>query len=99
MNGGDDRLVGIWHRSSGGACAAGYAARLHIQSDGRYFGETDPPGAFTWWDGGTWRVAEVGRLSLSTANDAIVSYGYRIEGNTLIVTDDNDCRFSFSREG
>ena len=93
----DDRLVGAWQRSSGGACAAGYAARLRIEPGGLYFGETDPPGAFTWWDGGTWQVPETGRLSLSTANDAVVSYGYRVEGDTLTITDAKDCTFSFRR--
>ena len=97
MASGDDRLVGAWQRSSGGVCASGYAARLRIQPNGLYFGETDPPGAFTWWDGGTWRVPEPGRLSLSTANDAVVSYGYQLVGDTLTITDDKNCHFSFRR--
>jgi hypothetical protein len=94
---GDPRLVGQWQRHSGGPCAAGYAAHLRIEANGLYFGQTEPPGAFTWWDGGTWRVNEAGRLSLSTANDAVVTYGYRIDGDVLSFTDDKDCRFSFRR--
>ena len=98
MAGSDDRLVGVWRRTAGDACAAGYAAVLRVQADGLYFGETDPPGAFTWWDGGTWRVTAPGRVSLSTANDAVVSYGYRLQDATLTITTDDHCSFSYRRE-
>lgn len=97
MEAGSHLLVGVWRRSSGGACAAGYASQLRIEPNGLYFGETDPPGAFTWWDGGTWRVDEPGRLKLSTANDAVVGYGYRLEGDTLTIVDDQGCELSFRR--
>jgi hypothetical protein len=95
----DARLVGAWQKTSGGACAAGYAAHLRFQPNGLYFGNTDPPGAFTWWDGGTWQVPEPGRLALSTANDAVVTYRYVLDGDTLSVTDPSDCQFSYRRSG
>ena len=94
----DARLVGAWHKSDGGDCAAGYPAHLRFQSNGLYFGTTEPPGAFTWWDGGTWRVPAPGRLALSTANDAVVTYGYTLDGDILAVTDPAGCRFSYRRE-
>lgn len=94
---GDARLVGSWQKSHGGECAAGYAATLRVDAGGLYFGATDPPGAFTWWDGGSWRVPAPGRLALSTANDAVVTYGYSLHGDTLHIVDAAGCRFGYRR--
>jgi hypothetical protein len=93
----DQALLGQWTRHSGGPCAAGYAAHLRFDANGLYFGSTEPPGGFTWWDGGTWRITGAGRISLSTANDAVISYGYTLDGDLLWFSDDKDCRFSFRR--
>ena len=93
----DARLVGAWQKSGGGACAAGYAAHLRFEPNGLYFGHTDPPGAFTWWDGGTWQTLAPGQLAMSTANDAVVTYGYAVGGDTLCVTDPSGCQFSYRR--
>jgi hypothetical protein len=95
----DAKLVGTWRKSGGGDCASGYAAHMRFEANGLYFGTTEPPGAFTWWDGGTWRVPATGRLALSTANDAVVTYSYLLEGGELAVTDPSGCRFSYRREG
>jgi hypothetical protein len=93
----DARLVGVWRKSGGGACADGYAAHLRFEPNGLYFGNTDPPGAFTWWDGGTWQVTAPGRLAMSTANDAVVTYDYAVEGDALRFTDPAGCQFSYRR--
>src|SRR4051812_33751143 len=93
----DSKLVGTWLKVKGGDCAAGYAANLRFEANGLYFGTTEPPGAFTWWDGGSWNIAEPGRLAMSTANDAVVSYSYTVDDNTLTVTDAAGCHFSYRR--
>ena len=93
----DAKLVGEWHKNHGGDCAAGYAAHIRFEPNGLYFGTTEPPGAFTWWDGGTWQVPAPGRLALSTANDAVVTYVYAVDGDTLAVTDPAGCKFSYRR--
>ena len=93
----DARLVGAWQKTGGGDCAAGYAAHLRFEPNGLYFGHTDPPGGFTWWDGGSWQVAAPGRLALSIANDAVVTYGYAVDGDALSITDASGCSFSYRR--
>jgi len=93
----DARLVGVWQKIHGGECATGYAAHMRFEPNGLYFGTTDPLGAFTWWDGGTWQVPAPGRLALSTANDAVVTYDYAIDGDTLAITDPTGCHFSYRR--
>lgn len=92
-----DRLVGSWSKSGNEPCAAEYAAHLRIEPNGLYFGTTEPAGGFTWWDSGTWRVTAPGRLALSTANDAVVTYAYSLDGDVLSVTDPSGCRFSYRR--
>lgn len=93
----DARLVGAWLKAGGGDCAAGYAAHLRFEANGLYFGTTEPPGAFTWWDEGTWQTSAPDRLALSTANDAVVTYVYAVDGETFSVTDASGCQFSYRR--
>ncbi|NQD93802.1 hypothetical protein HP532_14215 [Pseudomonas sp. CrR25] len=93
----DPKLLGAWEKTQQDECAAAYAAHLRFQHNGLYFGRSEPAGAFTWWDGGTWRVTGPGQLALSTANDAIVTYAYRIDDQKLTFTDPSGCRFSYRR--
>ena len=93
----DPKLVGEWVRSDHSACAADYAAHVRFEDRGLYFGTTEPPGGFTWWDGGTWEIVGSGQLAMSTANDAVVTYRYRVEGDALEVTDPSGCRFRYRR--
>jgi len=90
-----ERLVGSWQKVEDPPCAAQYPAELRFEANGLYFGTTEPPGEFTWWDGGTWRVTAPGRLSLSTANDAVVAYAYALEGELLTITDPDGCRLGY----
>jgi hypothetical protein len=91
-------LVGEWHRSTEQLCAAGYAMHLRFEPNGLYFGHSEPPGTFTWWDGGTWEVKTPGQLALSTANDAVVAYSYTLYARTLTFTDASGCRFAYRRD-
>jgi hypothetical protein len=91
-------LVGVWRKAGAGECASQYAARLRFEPNGLYFGEAEPPGAFTWWDGGTWRVPAPGRLALSIANDAVVEYAYALDGDDMLVTDASGCEVGYRRE-
>lgn len=90
-------LVGVWHKQSGNPCVEQYPARLRIESGGLYFGDTDPPGAFVWWDGGTWRVPAPGRLALSVANDAVIEYAFTLDGERLVITDQTGCDVIYER--
>jgi hypothetical protein len=93
----DRTLVGAWVRTTDDPCAAQYAAHLRFEPNGLYFGTTEPPGGFTWWDGGTWRIAAPGRLSLATANDAVVTYDYTAMGDRLTITDASGCQVTYRR--
>ena len=92
-------LPGNWHKSSQEPCAAGYATHLRFDANGLYYGSTEPPGGFTWWDQGTWAVKAPGQLALSTANDEVVTYAFSLIGDTLTFTDPANCRFSYRRDG
>lgn len=92
-------LPGNWHKSSQEPCAAGYATHLRFDANGLYYGSTEPPGGFTWWDQGTWAVKAPGQLALSTANDEVVTYAFSLIGDTLTFTDPANCCFSYRRDG
>jgi YD repeat-containing protein len=97
MNG-EPRLVGSWRRSGGEACAARYPVTLRIDASGLYVGAPEQAGEFTWWDAGTWRVKDPGRIALSTANDAVITYEYTLAGDVLKVTDAEGCTVAYRRE-
>jgi hypothetical protein len=96
---GDPPLIGTWQRSTRDACAARYAASLHIEANGLYTGTPEQAGEFTWWDAGTWRVNSPGQLALSVANDEVVTYRYTLTGDVLTITDAQGCRVAYRRSG
>ena len=98
MNG-DPELIGTWQRSGSEACAARYAASLHIEANGLYSGQPEQAGEFTWWDAGTWRVNSPGQLALSVANDEVITYRYTLTGDVLTITDPQGCTVAYRRSG
>jgi hypothetical protein len=99
MRSGDPRLVGSWQRSGSEPCAARYAASLRIDANGLYFGQPEQAGEFTWWDAGTWRVNTAGELSLSVANDEVITYRYTLADDVLKITDLQECTAVYRRSG
>jgi hypothetical protein len=93
------RFVGTWRKAENPDCAALYPAVLQLEANGLYRGHAEPPAQFTTWDVGTWRATDADHLAISTANDAVVNYGFQLAGNTLSFTDPGGCRFSYRREG
>ena len=93
----DAKVIGTWHKTGESACAAGYAAHLRFENNGLYFGTTDPPGSFTWWDGGTWKIVAPGQIALSIANDAVVTYRFAAGEDSLSFTDPSGCQFQYRR--
>ena len=92
-------LVGSWRKADGPACAGRYPMRLQFAANGLYRGEPEPPAQFTMWDVGTWRINAPGKVSISTANDAIIEYAFDGSGDVLRFTDPDGCRFGYRREG
>jgi len=91
-------LPGSWHTSSQEPSAAGYPTHLRFEANGLYYGSSEPPGGFTWWDQGTWRLTAAGQLALSTANDEVIAYAFVLVGDDLTFTDPANCRFSYRRD-
>jgi hypothetical protein len=98
MNG-DSKLVGTWQRSGSDACAASYPVNLRIDANGLYTGAAEQAGEFTLWDAGTWRGKGPGKVALSVANDAVITYAYTLAGDVLTITDDKECRVVYRRSG
>ena len=86
--------VGTWEKLEGPPCAAAYPDTLKIEPDGLYRGEASPR-RFLEWDEGRVRLIESGRLTISTANDAIVTYSLQIEGDTITFTNPEGCVFVY----
>jgi hypothetical protein len=91
------QIVGSWEKVSGTACDEIYPDNIRFQENGLYFGLKDPPGTFTRWDAGTYEIIGPGRINISTANDAIVTYRFAISNDILAVVDTDNCQFSYRR--
>lgn len=89
--------AGSWTKVSRSDCADRYPARLELREGGIYTGTNQQPGTFTQWDAGTYRVLGPGRVEISVANDALITYTFALEGDTLTFTDPDGCTFEYRR--
>ena len=86
---------GEWRKLPGeNACAAQYPETLQFREGGLYSGRNQQ-GSFTIWDTGTWKVTAPGRIEISTANDAIIGYGFSLEGNVVTFLDPAGCEIQY----
>ena len=88
-------ITGKWAKTGSSGCAERYPDRIEFRENGIYFGQKDPPGTFTVWDAGTWRLSEGGEIHISTANDAVVGYKISISPDTLTFTDTEGCTIHY----
>jgi hypothetical protein len=93
----DKSFVGTWRKASSDACAARYPAVLRFDANGIYAGEAETAGAFTWWDSGTWKLAQADELALSVANDAVERYPFKLDAQALTITDGQGCVVRYER--
>ena len=91
-------IVGNWTKIPGPPCSAEYPETLRFQDDGLYFGQPNESGSFTQWDVGTYDVTSHDQISISVANDEIISYTFEATGDRLIFTDRLGCRFEYRRQ-
>ena len=91
------QIVGEWEKISRTACGEIYPDSIRFQENKLYFGRKDPPGTFTQWDVGTYEVVGPEQINISTANDAIVTYGFAISNDVLTFVDPAGCQFRYCR--
>jgi len=90
-------LVGTWEKMDEPPCAATYPFVLQIDERGFYNGRAKIPGEFVLWDDGTVRQLDPDKLAISTANDAVVTYRFRVEDDTIEFTTRDGCVFKYRR--
>jgi hypothetical protein len=90
-------LVGNWEKISRTGCDEIYPDSIRFQENGLYFGLKNPPGTFAQWDVGTYEIVGSERINISTANDAIVTYGFAISNDILTFVDPAGCQFRYRR--
>ena len=93
----NQNILGAWDKVSTAGCAAQYPHSIRFESSGLYFGESDPPGEFTQWDAGTHEITGPDTVKISTANDAVITYRFSVDGETLKFVDPDGCEFSYRK--
>ena len=91
------RLVGSWEQTTPSECSQLYPDTIEFQENGIYTGHKEPPGTFTLWDAGEYEITGLGKVSISLANDAVVTYEFTIEDDVLSFVDADGCEFSYQR--
>lgn len=90
-------LVGRWLKDRGDPCASSYPDELDLRRDGNYVGRMLPGSdVHPIWDVGTFEIRGA-TVTISTANDAMIDYAFRREGDRLVLTDPAGCRFGYRR--
>ena len=90
-------MSGAGKKSTRSTYSHPYPDTIQFREGGLYFGQKDPPGTFTQWDAGTFEVIDSEQIRVSTANDAIVAYGFSLSNNVLKFVDPDGCEFSYRR--
>jgi hypothetical protein len=87
---GEQSIIGKWHKTSGGICAAIYPATVEFFDDGEYVG------GLLNWSGGRYRLVGAKRLRLDTSTGPGV-YDLSVSHNTLTFRNDQGCEFKYQR--
>jgi hypothetical protein len=92
-------LSGRWVKISSSSCGKRYPSQLEFHPNGLFYGASEPPGRFVHWDAGTFEVDETAALvRLSTANDAILTYPFRLLDNELhLWVEHNSCELIYQK--
>jgi hypothetical protein len=90
-------LVGTWQKATTATCSQPYPDKLELLSDQRYRGQPSPGQEFTLWDVGEYQVISDREIKISTANDAMPTYQYMLNGDRLTFLDSNSCEFDYQR--
>lgn len=92
-------LIGNWEKTARTGCSEKYPSGIQFQKDGLYIARNDPSGKFIVWDMGTYRIVSPGKINISLANDAIVSYQFSVSVGVLTFKDAEGCEFSYRKAG
>ncbi len=93
-------LAGRWKRQGARSSRSGDAAYpdvLEFKPNNLYTGTPASPGDYVVWDVGRYQVEDADRVKLSTANDAEISYKFKLTGDDLTVEDGQGVQLHYKR--
>lgn len=83
-------ITGKWHKISEGYCCMIYPNKIEFLGDSTYVGGRT-------WSGGAYGFVDENRLKLDTITGPGI-YDFRIEGNVLVIKNDQDCSVKYIKE-
>jgi hypothetical protein len=90
-------IAGRWRSTTDSPCSQRYPRELEFDPRGIYTARSD--GGFTLWDSGGWAMEGADQVRITTANDAEISYPFRVSGDRLAFRDPEGCEFEYQRIG
>lgn len=97
MDKSNQSVVGRWQKTVQSDCKVLYPSEVEFLKQGFYFApEAVNEGAV--WHGGDWQLLSENRLSIQSANDAMLNYRISIHtSNSLILVDEEGCHISYGK--
>ena len=91
------KIAGTWKKVTAESCAEIYPDEIEFMERPRFLAKKGPSQGFIWWDAGSYEILGDDQVRMSTANDELVIYKTKLEGNVLTFTDQHGCTFSYQR--
>lgn len=92
------RFIGLWIRITNLPCSMGYPTQIEFRKNGLYWGTGSKSAPSPGWDVGTWQLASLSEVKISTAHDAIMTYKFSLKNDLLTFIDPAGCEFKYRRE-
>ncbi len=87
--------LGKWAKITTSDCAKNYPQQIDFNEKG-LFNAQKSNDIYTLWDVGTYEMGQ-DTVKISTANDAIIAYNYKMVGDMLTFLDANGCEFIYKK--
>jgi hypothetical protein len=90
-------FVGRWEKLPGPPCSETYPDHIEFRENGLYFGHREPAGTYCLWDAGTFEVVSPSQVKISTAYDAVITYGFTTSNDVVTFVAPDQCQFQYKR--
>ena len=91
-------ITGFWQKVFADDCGQEYPNTLEFNEKGLFFTHKTENDPYTVWDVGTYSIESDAKISLSTSNDAVISYRYAVSGDHITFEVNPDCKITYKKQ-
>jgi hypothetical protein len=91
------QFIGVWIKTTETSCSRVYPTQIEFRENELYSATGSQPGPTPGWDVGTWHIKKPSQANISTANDAIITYQFHLQENTITFVDPAGCKITYKK--